>query len=514
VLQVHPTYYRCGLEDTQQSYNTHIWMISKLLGHSPRTFTYYIIATCYLRMIRRLNYNLSCSFRHALEKLQTVEFSEQHYDSSASEKANDEAFLSELQKSAASLLRKKTPNLLDGRDPGNIYTVDTCTEFHLLLCELLQQFSEHLTALQPIQKRPTSREQIFGHLDLIIDVGTLLRLMVRGSAIKRHLQVIDKVLPDRADLVKASSGDEDEDSELVSLDNGKSLPKWEACVEWLELMVTHFDAIQTLIRFVSHHSTGTIDLKVLSLVPPDNKMLTWKELLNHKSHFPGDRPGATAEDLIAFLSPIEDENQKDETDKKEKRGKGGKKEKEREKGVTAESVVLLMNALRRFKFPDDGPCGDAIDGIIHQIGLIDNCTSTGSQSYTNNIVEELRKFKGRCLLYEQDEAIVHITRISFMIKTLRANAMLRTSLRKGSPLDLGAGFKGDYHCEGSLTAFCTYDAVGFVSCLFQCCPDLPDVVYNNIGLFVKCGGIKTMLPNLRLSAQALKTPIRFHSHAP
>jgi len=76
-------------------------------------------------------------------------------------------------------------------------------------------------------------------------------------------------------------------------------------------------------------------------------MLTWKELLNHKSHFPGDRPGATAKDLIAFLSPIEDENQKDETDKKEKRGKGGKKEKEREKGVTAESVVVLMNALHR-----------------------------------------------------------------------------------------------------------------------------------------------------------------------
>lgn len=463
-------------------------------------------------MLRRLNYHLSYSFRQALEKVQTVEFSEQYYNPSPSEIANDEAFLSELHK-FASLLLKETPNLLDEvRNPSNIYTDDTCTEFHLLLCELLEKFCGYLASLQDIQKKPTSKAQILNQLELIVRVGTLLRLMVRGSAIKRHLKVIENFLPDRADL-----GGGDEDDEFIPLKNGKSSPKWEACIEWLELMVTHFDAIQTLVYFVSHHPTGKIDIKVLTLVPPDDKMLTWKELLNHKSYFPGDRPGATAEDLIAFLSPLESENQKDKTDKKEEKGKGGKKEKEKETGVTAEDVLLLVNTLRKFKFPDSGPCGEAIDNIIRQIGLINNCASTGSQSYTDIIVDELRKFKGRCLLHQQDEAITHISRIFLMIKTLRANAMLRTSLRNGTPLDLGVGFKGDHHCEVGLATFCTHEVAkldGFVSCLFQCYPDLPDVVYNNIGLFAKCGGVKTVLPNLRLSAEALETQICFHSHAP
>jgi hypothetical protein len=516
----HATYHRSGTEDTQQTYSTHVWMISKLLKHSPRSFTRYVIATCYLRMLRRLNYHVSHSFRRALKKSQTFTFSEQSYEPSASEAINDIGFLSELRE-IASLLDNKTPKLLglEKEDASNIYTNNTSKEIHLLLCELLDKFSEYLAALEPIQKKPDSKGQILNQLDLISRVGTMLRFMVRGSAIKKHLKVIDNFLPDREDLAQGNGGDDDE--ELVSLDH-KALPKWKACVDWLELMVTHFDAIQTLIRFISHHP-NEVDIKVLFLVSPDDKMFSWKDLLNHKTYFPADRPGATAEDLIAFLSPLEDQGQmdekKEEKGKKEKKARKAKEEEgeEEEEAVSAEDVMRLVKNLCKFTFPDNGLCGTAIDDIVCKIGLINNCTSAGSQSYAISIIDELSDFKRNCRSLDQDEAIKYIEQINSMLRTLRGNAMLRTSLRTGSPLDTGLGFNGDFHCEGSLTTFCTYETAkldGFVSCsIFQCCPDLPDAVYNNIGLFARCGGIKAMLPNLRLYAQALETPIQFHSLA-
>lgn len=457
----HATYYRSGAEDTQHTYNTHIWMINRLLMHSPRSFSRYVVATCYLRMLRRMNYHLSLSFRRALKKAQEFTFSEQYYDPSPSEKANDANFLSALPEIAS--LVNETPKLLETRGANNIYTSDTSTEFHLLLLELLEKFSEYLAALKDIQNSPESKEQILDQLDLVIRVGTMLRFMVRGSAIKTHLKVIEDFLPKREDSTQGSSGDEDE--ELAPLDNDKSSARWKAGLDWLELMVTHFDAIQTLVRFTAHRPTIKIDIKILSLVPPDNKMLPWKDLLNHKTYFPGDRPGAAAEDLIAFLSPPESENMT--ADKEERKMKKGKKENQ-EEAVSAEDVMQLLKNLCGFKFPDSGDCGRAIDDIVHKIGLINNCTSAGSQSYANSIVEELKDFKSDCLSHDQDEAIKDITRISSMVRTLRASAMLRGLLRKGSPLEMGVGFNGDHHCEGSLATFCTYEAekLGFVSCLF------------------------------------------------
>jgi hypothetical protein len=148
------------------------------------------------------------------------------------------------------------------------------------------------------------------------------------------------------------------------------------------------------------------------------------------------------------------------------------KKKKAENGVTAEHVVELVKALCKFDFPDKGDvCSKAIDDIIDRMGLLTNCTSAGSKPYTDSIVAELQKFRNGCLLYARDEATKHITKITTMIRTLRANAALRTSLKKGSALDTGSGFKGDYHCEACLAAFCSYKVEGFdrfMSGLFQC----------------------------------------------
>lgn len=87
-------------------------MINRLLTHSPSSFSRYVVATCYLRMLRRLNYHISHSFRRALKKAQKFTFSEQHYEPSPSEKANNAVFLSELSE-IASLLVNEIPKLLE-----------------------------------------------------------------------------------------------------------------------------------------------------------------------------------------------------------------------------------------------------------------------------------------------------------------------------------------------------------------------------------------------------------------
>jgi hypothetical protein len=202
-----------------------------------------------------------------------------------SETSNDQVFLSKLLPDIEPLLVNKIPNLMmEGRHPHNLYTKETCTEFHLLLCELLEKFAEYLNDIQALQTQTSIvTVLVLDKLNLILRVGTTLRLMVRGAAIKKHLKVIENFLPDRLDLVKQKEGggrDEDdkdrEDEEFVALHSNKPLPRWKTCIDWLELMVIHFDAIQVLICFVGHRSNKTINIAILSQCPPDARMLSWR----------------------------------------------------------------------------------------------------------------------------------------------------------------------------------------------------------------------------------------------
>src|SRR5205807_9717366 len=124
-----------------------------------------------------------------------------------------------------------------------------------LLCVLLEKLFKSLKDLKDLQnKSKCIAKDVVKQLDLIAWIGTTLRSMVRGAAIKKHLQVIDKFLPDRKDLVQQEGCDSEEEDEdfpnkpLWQL--GKPLLKWKTCGNWLELLVVHFDTIQVLGRFV------------------------------------------------------------------------------------------------------------------------------------------------------------------------------------------------------------------------------------------------------------------------
>ena len=440
-------YCRLKPEETEQSFITHIWMIHKLLPRkNPRLFSLYIIAACYPKVLRRLEFCTSQSYLTSLKKIQTFIFSEQSYEAMDSKKECDLDFLSHLEE-IEPLLEINIPKLMDknsGRQ-HNIYTEETCTEFHQLLCVLLEKFFKCLKDLKVLQKDPKRiAKDIVNQLDLIARIGITLRSMVRGAAIKKHLQVIDKFLPDRTDLVQQGGRDgEEEDPDFPNKplwQPGKPLLKWKTCGNWLELLVAHFDAIQVLARFVKSHESNSnfnLDIKVLSQDGPDARMLPWKELLASEKYFP-ERPGPSAQDLINFLDPEPKLTDPPIPPKSKPHNK------DKQETATAELVIGSLMALG---FPNDG---DAIDGIIDKMRRLTNCTSPGSGVYTNTIVWELESLKTRWPLYTQDDTINHITNIVAMIRTLRDNAKLYASLKKGKALHSGKGFTGTYHCETNL----------------------------------------------------------------
>lgn len=454
-------YYRSNLADTEQSLAIHIWMINTLLKRSLLPFSYYVVAACYRRTLRRVKYRTSHSFLRALKRLQTVEFSEKFYHPSDSEKAIDVDFLSNLNQ-IKPLFNFNIPNLMmQAKQQGpdcNFYTKETCKEFHLLLCTLLERFCNSVMDLDEMQQQTSSRrspgmvDRIVGQLQLVARFGNAIRLMVRGSAIKKHLKVIEDFLPGRVEFAKAKEEDNpDANEDLIDLqtDTGKTQGKWKTCWNWMVMLVTHFDAIQELAHFVKTQQQlpkFDIDMKIFFQSPPNLRMLTWKALLKNPKYFP-DGLDPSTDEIIAFLNPSTPTPTPMPTGK---RGRKGKKS-----GTSAEVAVESLYALCESDFHSKNARNDAIDKIISQLTTLNDCKSAVSETYTETIIEELQKTQKNWEDYDSDGRTDNITEIVGMIKTLRDNAKLSSDLKEGTPLSSGIGFKGDFHCEALLTTFCT-----------------------------------------------------------
>ena len=61
---------------------------------------------------------------------------------------------------------------------------------------------------------------------------------------------------------------------------GKPLLPWESYRDWLRLQTIYFDATEVLARYVTPFALSVdISIKILSSSPPDDKMLSWEDLL-------------------------------------------------------------------------------------------------------------------------------------------------------------------------------------------------------------------------------------------
>jgi hypothetical protein len=123
-------------------------MLKTLLGRSSdkfRDLEYYVIAAAFPKMLSRMNnHPISICYLACLIKVRTFEFTEQPLIAPmrADNRSRDQIFLDVIP-DLADHVSTNIPNLKQvakvakAMEPFEVYTKDTCVEFHMLLCKLL-----------------------------------------------------------------------------------------------------------------------------------------------------------------------------------------------------------------------------------------------------------------------------------------------------------------------------------------------------------------------------------------
>ena len=499
--------------DSTASFDFHAWMIARFIEKpdpNKPSLSYYVIAVCYERMIKRMTYRTSESFREALKNLPpTFELPEKLPQINV-KNSNDKLFISSLLEFVGkNRLKLKTPidNLAKHRD--DLYNQETYKDFHSILHEVLELFLESLNGLKKMHaevraaKTQPNIKDIIAKLDFIALVGTLLRLLVKSRAIKRCLYSIVEFLPDRAAGVKAKVDDDnerdeddeederDEDDEDDEDDGLYEEAKSQACLRSLNLGVVYIDAILVLSHFVKKISESVnvdIDIKILHLprLPKDAPMLPWRKLLQHDTYFPG-KPEPSTKDIIEFLelrasstgnrrsSQTATDNQKSskKDQKSSKKGqKSSKKSQESSKKsqespatvsteASPESIIQTVSILRRGLHVNNDTFTREIDQVVNSLTMLEyDDTTPGSTKYIQHIIKLLESVKG--LRSDEHEEMNQIfDEVMDMLRILADNTRLERMLQQGSPLDTGIGFKGTTHAEICLAAHCTFTDSGW-----------------------------------------------------
>jgi hypothetical protein len=194
-----------------------------------------------------------------------------------------------------------------------IYNERTYIEFHNLLCELLSRFKASLEELNKLSgtgkseppRLPAQVEVIKKALTTVRVLGRHLRVMARSSAIESHLQNISLLLDvsDQKSWTPRSDSN-DTDFQLLkpySMRKGEQVLPWQSYRDWLMLMVRYFDAASVLTEHVNNHPDAPVSITIVSPPVPDNKMLTWIELLGNERFFPTLVTESSGKDFIKFL---------------------------------------------------------------------------------------------------------------------------------------------------------------------------------------------------------------------
>ena len=477
--------------DLEDSFELHTWMIARLVetsGSNKSHISHYVIAACYQRMLTRINYCVSVSFRNALKDLSSKSKVPERFPPTMTTgvDTNDNYFITFLSK-VHTTLNLKTPIDNLAKQKIELYNQETYAVFHMLLSELLDLFLNFLVKLKDMHHQLRGKislsqlEAARRLIDDIATVGTLLRLLVKGRVIKRCLYSIVGLLPAARPKVEKETdgdddewarddeedglyrGDEEEANELEGVGNAylELEPKSQACLRSLNLGVIYFDAIMVLSRFVKKQNsndipvTVNININVLRLPHPNEgnrgnrvRMLPWKTLLRHETYFPG-KPSPSAEEIVEFLellaSSTGNENQKSNKFSLST-------------VVSPKSVRQSVAKLRRHKHDlNNDTITTEIDQAIESLKKIrDTATQTpGLTKYIQNIIAKLELAKD---LYPAKALDINdeIDEIVEMLKTLADNTKLKKMLQKGLALDTGVGFKGSVHAEACIAAHCTF----------------------------------------------------------
>ena len=429
----------------RESFETHVWMLKTLLWQSKRSkedvdaFLLYGIAVSFGKMKARMaNKHFSVPYLRCLLKQTTFPFvAITSVMPNAGKEHSDQPFINAIP-SLAQHTDTQIPNLnLAAKQvqPIEIYNKDTYMEFHLLLCELLSKFGISLIELGSVQKAKGGLGEILKALKKVRVFGLLLRTMVTGSAIDKHLQCIASLLvvDSRKMWTPEPGGSEEADFTEFhrlkpwSIRKGKTLFPWESYRDWLRLMIRNIDTPQVLVAYATGWESqppNPLSITILSPPLPGDEMLPWIKLLETERYFPT-RPGEpSGKDFISFLT----KSYVADTPESSK--------------ISIRDVTKLAQAHR------DVPADlTKIKTLTQQVK---KCTSVGRKNDIDRIVERLEGLHR----FEPKDQPAQILAIVDMLETLTKRAAFYVSLKKG-PLCCGEGFSGKHHCEAYVASLLT-----------------------------------------------------------
>lgn len=315
--------------------SSHLWVLSNLIfpensePHTPlNTLLRYTVTTSHSKMQRRFEHAMSKLHLKSLGKVKDFPFNpELQLDTDRDKMTNDRALVAGFvsrTKTEPHMITSSIPNiqlfcenLPHENEPFQLYTSETCTEFHILLVELLTKFYECLRKLGEIKKSlalldngcdafKVNCNDFKRRVGMTLALGHALLRIARGSAFEMHLQNIATLLEDHRDteismpmsnLAMEEEEDVEKEDEVLGeellpvlsniTDLGEPMPLWKTYRDWMRLMVVHFDAAIILTRYSSSQTLPKIISVNILLTPRvDEACLSFTELLNDPNLFP------------------------------------------------------------------------------------------------------------------------------------------------------------------------------------------------------------------------------------
>lgn len=301
---------------------------------------------------------------------------------------------------------------------NQLYTADTCAQFHWLLCTLLRSFQGQLERLLS----SATHHDFCEILGSVAFFGRSLRILARSGAVESHLKAIEPklLLNGGKGRGRADEEEQDPDIELQSVQpsaskNSLKIPLWQSYKDWLTLMIAHLDAAGMLHKYVTGEHFPFQGVAINVIPPPfvTDALLPWEDLLQ-SPHFPQSGHSVLNEDIIMFLR----------------------------KGVLAKNVIKDFEAFLTSKVVNSS--GRQLAPIIPKLKEYENDT-------------EIAK------IITQVETWIKSDKLSRdVVAGSDALGMLKTWIPDSVFFDVldnmrnGKGFKGVEHCEALLAVIITH----------------------------------------------------------
>jgi hypothetical protein len=458
----------------KETHSSHAWVLGKLCGNF-NVVQEYVVMACFKKMLSRMNNKfLSLPYFHAITNLPIVQFKETDLKPEPKEIDMDKNFRAALLlMSENKLLKTPVTKLREiiSEKSAELYTKDTCQEFHEILCELLKLFLKFLEKLDSLDNPIRSEFDVI--VRKVACYGEALQMIAGGVAIRRHFQVIEdelsishhkrardvanqtrtletkrenddvegrkdveqeKDVEGRKDVKREKDVEQDKDEDLQSVQpfairDGKPLKMSRAARDWLKLMVVHFDALKIVVAYHDRAQISKLTIKVIVPPPLNEEMLSWKDLLRDaNSNYKSDQDFnplniPTSGRIINFL---EDHADKLETSKG---------------SSSIYDMIKKVNQLVQLGSSEPVSPDDLKIMEVHLSGLREGM-SPDQTELTQRISSHIKQLKNtdkrsRDLLYS----------IGDLLESLDESSIFFKKLRPGSALSTGKGFSGAVHCE-------------------------------------------------------------------